>query len=61
MKLCECGCGQPVRPRNRRVKDERVNSILRKNGYSVLRFWEHEVKKGGIQNCLKETLLQLKR
>jgi DNA mismatch endonuclease (patch repair protein) len=32
-------------------RDKKVNTILKKEGWIVLRFWEHELKKS-IDNCI---------
>jgi len=36
-----------------RDRDERQNKILKLNGYQVLRFWEHEIKKSTV-NCISK-------
>lgn len=35
----------------KQVKDRRINFILRKNNYKVLRFWEHQIN-NNFGNCL---------
>lgn len=36
-----------------RKRDKKISSYLRKNGWTVLRFWEHEIK-GGAAKATKE-------
>ncbi len=33
------------------LRDKKVNEVLKQNGWIVLRFWEHEIKKD-INNCI---------
>lgn len=33
------------------LRDKKVNEVLKQNGWTVLRFWEHEIKKD-INNCI---------
>lgn len=35
--------------RNNCIRDKKVNKYLKKEGWIVLRFWEHEIK--NIENC----------
>ena len=36
-------------------RDKIVNKVLKKNGYTVLRFWEHQIK-DNINDCMKKIL-----
>lgn len=38
--------------RRNRIRDERTRAGLRKNGYSVWRFWEHELKPSRIDKAI---------
>ncbi len=38
---------------NNIARDKKVNRILRKNGWKVLRFWEHQIS-GGLDGCLSK-------
>jgi DNA mismatch endonuclease (patch repair protein) len=40
-------------------RDKRINKILKKQGWKVLRFWEHDIKKNQ-QKCLEKIIRHLK-
>jgi DNA mismatch endonuclease (patch repair protein) len=46
--------------RNQR-RDRRVNRALRRQGYSVWRFWEHELKPAGVEAAAKRLRRALHR
>jgi len=39
-----------------KLRDERINKILKSNGYTVYRFWEHEINKS-VEECIKKTFI----
>lgn len=42
---CPLHCKKPTDfQKNRIIKDERVNKLLTKNNYIVIRFWQHEIE-----------------
>lgn len=45
---------------NNRKRDKKTTSYLRKNGWEVLRFWEHDIKKN-IENCVKKIVSSIKK
>ena len=45
--------------RNRK-RDKNVNRILRKDGWVVIRLWEHDVK-NRLENCIKNILKALEK
>lgn len=42
------------------LRDKKVDAKLRRNGWSVMRFWGHEIEKD-LDGCLKRITLRLKR
>jgi len=40
------------------IRDNRANEVLLKNGWRVLRFWEHEIN-GDIDNCVDKVLKEI--
>jgi DNA mismatch endonuclease, patch repair protein len=41
-------------------RDKFINNVLRKEGYIVLRFWEHQVK-SDISKCVKKIIVEVKK
>ena len=41
-----------------RKRDKIVNKELKKQGYKVLRFWEHEIKKN-VDFCINKILVEV--
>jgi len=44
----------------KRKKDAEINKSLRKQGYIVLRFWEHQIK-GNPTHCIERIILNLEK
>lgn len=40
-------------------RDKKINKILKKKGWTILRFWEHNLKRKGIKTCLNKILNKL--
>lgn len=41
-------------------RDKKTNEILSNEGWTVIRFWEHEIK-NNIDKCIRDIIKQLKR
>lgn len=44
-------------------RDQEINFYYQNNGWSILRFWEHETKKGNFDNLIEDIsqVIQLKK
>jgi|GEM_PF-1046217 len=42
-----------------KIRDEKINAVLAKEGWTVLRFWEHEIN-SDIDNCVNRILVAIK-
>lgn len=49
-----CGLNLPPNP-GARQRDKRINISLQQDGYKVLRFWEHDIKKN-IDDCFNKII-----
>lgn len=41
-------------------RDQKVNSLLKEDGWTVLRFWEHEIR-NNVENVAQEINIRLKK
>jgi DNA mismatch endonuclease (patch repair protein) len=52
---CPEHCSGSIIGNKRAIKDKVINEALRKKGYVVLRFWEHDIKKD-VGKCVDTVL-----